>query len=117
MHTRAHSALLRPGGQQFDDFQIVHANGEIIRKAFVQLASALVQAQRFAEGLHMLGETSQPSLDYFLENLAECSLAFDEAAPGLAARVLQEVIRVIGWVRMDWRQILEEPEPPSASNS
>jgi tetratricopeptide (TPR) repeat protein len=68
------------------------------------LAAALAQAGRFDEAFKALG---QPEADEFLKTIAQWSPAFEKVKPGLSVTILREGVRIVGWVRPDWRKIHE----------
>jgi tetratricopeptide (TPR) repeat protein len=68
------------------------------------LATTLVKLKRYSEAFAVL-QTLE--LDELVEVLAKWSLIFEEVALGLAEKVLCETIRIIGWIRPDWREIHE----------
>jgi tetratricopeptide (TPR) repeat protein/RNase adaptor protein for sRNA GlmZ degradation len=72
------------------------------RWALGSLAIALMRQQRFAEALKEL-ETQTP--DDFVHILAICASIFDQLETGLSLAILNHTLRIIGWVRTDWRKM------------
>lgn len=104
-------SLARSG--RFDEalevLQTIQGDGLRV-KASRNLAVALAQNGYFTMAFSTL-ETRV--LDEFLQSLAELSPAFEKIGANLSVEIFQETIRIVGWVRSDWRNIyllLTEPE-------
>jgi hypothetical protein len=72
------------------------------RHAHGYLAFALMKQDRFEEALNEL-KTQTP--DEFIRMLASCDSIFDRFETGLSLALLDRVVRIIGWIRPDWRKI------------
>jgi tetratricopeptide (TPR) repeat protein len=72
------------------------------RQVLGSLAIALMRQQRFTEALKEL-DVQTP--DDFVHLLASCPLIFDQIETGLNLIILSHVVRIVGWVRPDWRKI------------
>jgi tetratricopeptide (TPR) repeat protein len=68
------------------------------------LAIALARQQHFSQALHELGSQN---LDDFVHILASCSPIFEQLEAGLSVSALEEVVRIVGWVRPDWRKVAD----------
>ncbi|MBD1898909.1 NACHT domain-containing protein [Trichocoleus sp. DQ-A3] len=72
------------------------------RWALGSLAIALAQQQHFSEALQ---EIRSQTLDEFIHILARCSPIFEQLEPGISLSAFKEVMRIVGWVRPDWRKV------------
>ncbi|MBI5961044.1 MAG: hypothetical protein HY866_20060, partial [Chloroflexi bacterium] len=70
--------------------------------ALCTLAAALAQASRIAAAFTALGKRGP---NEFIQIVAEWNESFDKLHPALSAQILREVLRIVGWVRPDWRPI------------
>ncbi|HEY9796022.1 MAG TPA: hypothetical protein V6D30_10305 [Leptolyngbyaceae cyanobacterium] len=66
------------------------------------LAIALARQQHFSKALQELGSQN---LDDFVHILASCSPIFEQLEARLSVSALEEVVRIVGWVRPDWRKV------------
>jgi hypothetical protein len=74
------------------------------RWALGSLAIALARQQHFSKALQELGSQT---LDDFVHILASCSPIFEQLEAGLSVSALKEVVRIVGWVRPDWRKVAD----------
>jgi hypothetical protein len=93
--------------QQFRDAkQAIQAIEEEQKRrwALGSLAIALARQQHFSKALQELGSQN---LDDFVHILASCSPIFEQLEAGLSVSALKEVVRIVGWVRPDWRKVAD----------
>ena len=91
--------------QQFRDAkQVTRAieEEEKRRWALGSLALALARQQHFSQALQELGSQN---LDDFVHIVASCSAIFEQLEAGLSVSALEEVVRIVGWVRPNWRKV------------
>jgi Tfp pilus assembly protein PilF len=74
------------------------------RWALGALAIALARQQHFSQALQELGSQT---LDDFVHILASCSAIFEQLEAGLSVSALEVVVRIVGWVRPDWRKVAD----------
>jgi RPA family protein len=74
------------------------------RWALGSLAIALARQQHFSKALQELGSQT---LDDFVHILASCSPIFEQLEAGLSVSALEEEVRIVGWVRPDWRKVAD----------
>ena len=90
-------------GQFPDARQLIETIGaKEQRHVLGSFAIALMRQQRFAEALKEL-ETQTP--DDFVHILASCASILEQLEAGLSLASLNHIVRILGWVRPDWRKI------------
>lgn len=91
-------------GQFTDAKELIHTIEDLKaqRWALGLLAISLMRQQRFAEALKEL-EPQTP--DDFVHILASCASILDQLEAGLSLASLNHIVRILGWVRPDWRKI------------
>lgn len=52
-------------------------------------------------------EIRSQNLDEFVHILASCSPTFEQLGPGLSLSAFKEVMRIVEWVRPDWRKVAD----------
>jgi hypothetical protein len=57
------------------------------------------------------------TLEDFLPTLTEWTSAFERMEPGLTAPILQEAIRIAGWIQPGWREIYDRISHDSSAQS
>ncbi len=57
--------------------------------------------------LRTLQELGSQNLDDFVHIVASCSPIFEQLEAGLSVSALKEVVRIVGWVRPDWRRVAD----------
>ncbi len=68
----------------------------------LSLVAGLTEAECFTQVLTLRGYCD---LDSFVQTMAKCSPAFEKIQQELSVEVIQEIIRIAGWVRLDWQKI------------
>lgn len=68
------------------------------------LAATLAHEHRFNEAFHVLG---RPELDDFVQSISSWAKPINMIRPKLSADLLCEVVRIVGWIRVDWYTVFE----------